>query len=171
MNDGKDAQAFLGSQPWGMPADQIIGDVVPDDSRYWVELSDGMWSRPMHINTSLGYYVHLLKINRSGIVSRHRHTGPVHAYVLKGQWHYLEHDWTAREGSYVFEPPGETHTLMVPEGCDEMLTIFTVYGALVYVDENGNSAGYDDVYTRLEKYRNHFDAVGLGADTVREFMR
>ena len=60
---------------------------------------------------------------------------------------------------------------MVPDGCDEMLTIFTVYGALVYVDENGNAAGYDDVYTRLEKYRNHFEAVGLGADTVREFMR
>ena len=171
MNDSKDVQAFLGYQPWGMPADQVIGDVIPDDSRYWVELSDGMWSRPLHINTSIGYYVHLLKITRSGIVSRHRHSGPVHAYVLKGQWHYLEHDWTASEGSYVFEPPGETHTLVVPDGCDEMLTIFTVYGALVYVDENGNAAGYDDVYTRLEKYRNHFEAVGLGADTVREFMR
>ena len=31
---------------------------------------------------------------------------------------------------------------------------------IAYVDENGNSTGYDDVYTRLEKYRNHFDAVG-----------
>ncbi len=41
----------------------------------------------------------------------------------------------------------------------------------VYVDPQGNSTGYDDVFTRIEKYRAHFEAVGLGADYVREFMR
>jgi len=27
------------------------------------------------------------------------------------------------------------------------------------------------VFTRIEKYRTHFEAVGLGADHVRTFMR
>jgi quercetin dioxygenase-like cupin family protein len=38
----------------------------------------------------------------------------VHAFTLRGEWHYLEHDWIAKTGDYVFEPPGETHTLVVP---------------------------------------------------------
>ncbi len=50
-----------------------------------------------------------------GILSRHRHDGPVHAYVIKGRWYYLEHDWTAIEGSYAHEIPGEVHTLYVPD--------------------------------------------------------
>ena len=90
---------------------------------------------------------------------------------MKGSWYYLEHDWIARENSYVFEPPGETHTLVVPDDCDEMVTLFTVHGALMYVDVDGKSTGYDDVFTRIEKYREHFEKVGLGGDHVKQFIR
>ncbi len=86
------------------------------------------------------------------------------------KWLYLEHDWVAEEGSYVFEPPGETHTLVVPDDCQDMVTMFTVHGALMYVDTQGNATGYDDVFTRIEKYRAHFEAVGLGADYVKTFI-
>ncbi|MFY9437799.1 MAG: 2,4'-dihydroxyacetophenone dioxygenase family protein, partial [Burkholderiaceae bacterium] len=118
-----------------------------------------------------GYYVHLLRVNKAGLIQRHRHSGAVHAHTLKGRWHYLEHDWVAEEGGYVFEPPGETHTLVVPEGCNEMLTLFFVHGALIFVDPDGKATGYDDVFTRIEKYRAHFEAVGLGGDYVKQFMR
>jgi hypothetical protein len=90
---------------------------------------------------------------RQGIVARHRHTGPVFAHGLKGRWHYLEHDWVAEEGGFAFEPPGETHTVVVPEGCSEMVTLFNVTGALIYVSPHGAALGYDDVFTRLEKTR------------------
>ena len=77
----------------------------------------------------------------------------------------------ANEGDYVFEPPGETHTLVVPEDCDEMITLFMVYGSLIYVDTQGNPTGYDDVFLRIEKYKAHFEKVGLGADYINTFMR
>ena len=71
-------------------------------------------------------------------------------YVIKGKWRYLEHDWIADEGSFVYEPPGEVHTLVVPDDCQEMITFFIVHGALMYVDPQGKATGYDDVFTRLE---------------------
>jgi len=71
----------------------------------------------------------------------------------------------------VFEPPGETHTLIVPDDCADMVTLFTVHGSLMYVDPQGNATGYDDVFTRIDKYRAHFEKVGLGADYVKRFMR
>ncbi len=100
----------------------------------------------------------------------HRHSSPVHAHTIKGTWGYLEHDWQARPGTYVFEPPGETHTLTV--GDEEMIAMFHVTGALLYCDpETGEVTGFDDVFTKLEKARKHYEKVGLGADYVDQFVR
>lgn len=165
------AKPYIGDQPFGMVSDMVISDALTDDPALWVPLSTTSWSRPLLLNPSLGYYVHLLKVTQGGVLSRHRHSGPVHAYVLKGSWYYLEHDWKAEIGSYIFEPPGETHTLVVPEDCSEMITLFTVFGALIYVDEEGNATGYDDVFTRMELYRNHFQAFGKAGDFVDQFVR
>lgn len=171
MTANLDLIPYQKPQPWGMSADMVVPSIDTDDARLWAELSPGVFSRPIHLNTSAGYYVHLLKVTRAGLLQRHRHSGPVHAYVLKGKWRYLEHDWVATEGAYIYEPPGETHTLVVPPECIEMVTLFTVHGALMFVDPQGEATGYDDVFTRLEKYRAHFEKVGLGADYVQQFMR
>jgi 2,4'-dihydroxyacetophenone dioxygenase len=127
--------------------------------------------RPLLFNTSQGYFVNILRVKQSGILSRHQHTGPVHATTLKGRWHYLEHEWWAEEGGYSFEPPGETHTLEVPEGCDEMATLFHVTGAYVYVDPYGKAERVEDVFSKIKMAREHYEKVGLGADFVDQFIR
>ena len=93
--------------------------------------------------------------------------------MIKGAWRYLEHDWVARAGAFVYEPPGEIHTLVVDEvaGVDEMITLFNIHGAMVYLDEQGVHAGYEDVFTKLEMCRTHYAACGLGADYVTQFVR
>ena len=164
-------EPFSKPQPWGMAPDMMLPGIITDDERLWAPVGPGVWSRPIHLNVTGGFYVHLLRVRRSGVLQRHRHSGQVHALVLKGSWYYLEHDWVATENSYVFEPPGETHTLVVPDDCSEMLTLFTVHGALMYVDTEGASVGYDDVFTRIDAYRAHFEQVGLGADHVKRFIR
>jgi hypothetical protein len=96
---------------------------------------------------------------------------PVTGYVIKGRWHYLEHDWVAEPGAFLFEPPGETHTLVVPEGETEMITLFTVNAAMIYVDPWGETTGYEDVFTKIEMCRKHYAEVGLGADYADRFIR
>jgi hypothetical protein len=92
-------------------------------------------------------------------------------YVIKGRWRYLEHEWTAEEGSFVYEPPGETHTLVVPEDCAEMITFFNISGAMIYLDESGQQTGYEDVFSKIEMCRAHYTAAGLGAGFVDQFIR
>jgi len=105
------------------------------------------------------------------VLSRHRHPSMVCGMVLKGRWRYLEHDWIAEEGGFVYEPPGEVHTLVVDPPCTEMITFFNVNGAMVYVDEKGETIGYEDVHTKIDMCRKHYAAVGLGADYVDRFIR
>jgi len=127
--------------------------------------------RPLILSASQGYFVNILRVRKSGILSRHRHAGPVHAITLKGRWHYLEHEWWAEEGTYAFETPGDIHTLVVPDGVEEMATLFHVTGTYIYVDPDGNPTGIEDVFTKIALARAHYEAVGLGADYVDQFIR
>ena len=95
-----------------------------EDPRVWVPQTDCLSFRPLCFCVSQGYYVNLLKFKGGGVLGCHRHPSPVHALTLKGSWGYKEHDWHAREGTYVFEPPGETHTLIVDNDCEEMIAMF-----------------------------------------------
>lgn len=150
---------------------EIVTIAVPDDERIWVPQATDVWFRPLMLNTLQGGWCNLLRVRRAGVLSRHRHPGPVHGYVIKGKWHYLEHDWVATEGAYVFEPPGETHTLTVPDDVEEMITFFNISGCMYYVDENGQHTGFEDVFTKIDMCAAHYEKVGLGADFVRQFVR
>jgi 2,4'-dihydroxyacetophenone dioxygenase len=172
---GREAAAFrqAGYRTIGVdcaPAEGVETLDVTDDAAVSA-FAANLWFRPLCLSVSQGYWVNLLKVTRAGVLSRHRHTNPVHGYVLKGRWHYLEHDWVAEEGGYVYEPPGETHTLVVPEGVDEMITLFQVNGIMLYVDPDGNALGYEDVFTKIAMCRKHYEACGLGADYVDRFIR
>ncbi|MFT5525866.1 MAG: 2,4'-dihydroxyacetophenone dioxygenase [Pirellulaceae bacterium] len=150
---------------------ELAIEAMPTDERLWVPQADNVWFRPLLLNQVNGEWVNLLKVRRAGMLSRHRHPAPVHGYVIKGSWRYLEHDWIAKEGMYVFEPPGEVHTLVVDDGVEEMITLFHVCGALIYFDENDKPVGHDDVHTKIDLCRAHYTEVGLGADFVEQFIR
>jgi quercetin dioxygenase-like cupin family protein len=158
-----------------LPAKGIVPELaiaaIPDDERVWVPQAPDVWFRPLLLNTVNGGWCNLLRVRRSGILSRHRHPMLVVGYVIKGRWRYLEHDWVAEEGSFVYEPPGETHTLVVPEDCAEMITFFNIAGAMIYLDESGRQTGYEDVFSKIETCRTHYTAAGLGAGFVDQFVR
>ena len=150
---------------------EIAVQALPDDERVWVPQADDVWFRPLLLNTVSGGWCNLLRVRRSGVLSRHRHPMLVVGYVIRGRWKYLEHDWTAEEGSFVFEPPGEVHTLTVPADCAEMITFFTIAGAMIYVDAHGRQTGYEDVFTKIAMCRAHYRSVGLGDAYVEQFIR
>lgn len=164
---------YRGEQPFGMVDDLVVPGALSldDDERFWVPQSKDVSFKPLVLSVSQGYFVNVLRVRKNGILSRHRHAGPVHATVLKGRWHYLEHSWWAEEGSYAFEPPGDIHTLEIPDDVEEMATLFHVTGAYIYVDPDGNPTGVEDVFTKIENARAHYERVGLGASYVEQFIR
>ncbi len=152
---------------------EIAVPAIPSDERVWVPQAPNVWFRPLLFNTVTGSWCNLLRVRKSGVLSRHIHPSWVTGYVIRGAWRYLEHDWVATEGSFVYEPPGEIHTLVVDEvaGTPEMITQFNIHGAMVYVDEQGRQTGYEDVFTKITMCRAHYEAVGLGSEYVDQFVR
>lgn len=89
---------------------------------------------------------------------------------MRSSWRYLEHDWVATEGMSVFEPPGETHTLVV-DSADEMITQFHVSGALIDVNDQEETCGCDDVHKKIDMCREHDARNGLSESYVEQFVR
>jgi 2,4'-dihydroxyacetophenone dioxygenase len=150
---------------------EIVTQAIPSDERVWVPQAPDVWFRPLMLNKTNGQWCNLLRVRKAGVLSRHRHPAPVHGYVIKGSWRYLEHSWVATAGSYVFEPPGEVHTLVVDEDVEEMITFFNISGAMIYLDEADRVVGWEDVHTKIEMCRQHYIKCGLGADYIQQFIR
>ena len=176
------SSVLLSAAPEGALSDIVIPSIFDFDvtnntedvdPRVWVPQTACLSFRPLCFCTSQGYYVNLLKFTGGGVLGRHRHSSPVHALTLKGSWGYREHSWGAHPGTYVFEPPGETHTLIVDKDCDEMVALFHVTGSLLYVSEDNDEEviGFDDVFTKLEKARSWYEECGLGKDYADQFIR
>jgi 2,4'-dihydroxyacetophenone dioxygenase len=154
----------------GVPPEIAVA-AEPEDPRVWVPQAPTVWFRPLLFNTVTGQWCNLLRVTASGVVNRHRHPGAVFGYVIKGRWRYVEHPWTAEAGHFVYEPPGEIHTLTVPDDCQEMVTFFNIAGAMIYLDDDGAQIGYEDVFTKIERCRAHYGRVGLGAEYGDQFIR
>lgn len=152
---------------------EIAVQAVPDDERVWVPQAPEVWFRPLLLNTVTGSWCNLLRVRKSGVLSRHIHPSWVTGYVIKGAWRYLEHDWVANQGAFVYEPPGEIHTLVVDEqvGETEMITLFNIHGAMVYLDADGKQTGYEDVFSKIAMCRAFYAQNGLGAGYLDQFIR
>ncbi len=130
----------------------LSDQAIQADDLPWVPQGDRVWFKPLRFDLANGRWVNLLKVTGQGKVNRHRHAGgQVLGFVTQGSWRYLERDWVARPGTFVYEPPGDIHTLVV-EGAEEMQTLFLLEGVIQYLDDDDNVISQDDVFTKLERY-------------------
>jgi 2,4'-dihydroxyacetophenone dioxygenase len=149
----------------------FLPDTMTDDDRFFVPLSATVVSRPLWISLAQNRWADVLMAKQPGLVNRHYHPHQVFGYTLSGQWSYLEHDWIATAGTFVYEAPGEAHTLVAHESPEPMRVHFNVTGPLIWLDENGEPNGTFDAYDYLELAREHYEQAGLGAEAVNKLLR
>jgi 2,4'-dihydroxyacetophenone dioxygenase len=148
-----------------------FSNIAADDDRYYVPLTETVGTRPLWISPSTNRWCDVLRSTGAGLVNRHYHPHEVFAYTISGKWGYLEHDWVATAGDFVYETPGESHTLIAYESDEPMLVHFKVTGPLIWLDENGEPEGTFDVHDYLRICREHYEQVGLGADVIEGLIR
>lgn len=151
--------------------DLYVAQAVAEDPRYYVPFSETVSSRPLWISPARNMWCDILCADGAGLVNRHYHPHQVFAYTISGKWGYLEHDWTATAGDFVYESPGEGHTLVAYAHEEPMRVFFIVQGPLIWLDDVGNSVGHFDVHDYIALCRKHYEAVGLGAGLVDTLFR
>src|SRR5262245_10692788 len=144
--------------------EHFIAQIDGENDRLWVPYAEGVWFQPCHFNVTAGGFSVVLKGLPGAMLGTHYHVGTVRGYTMRGHWRYLEHDWVAKPGTFIYEPAGEAHTLVVTEDSPEpAIIIFMVEGGLIYLDKavNGGVGAYEDGFTTLELTRKYYREAGL----------
>jgi 2,4'-dihydroxyacetophenone dioxygenase len=157
-------------QPAALP-ELYMAKIATGDERYFVPFTDTVSSRPVWISPSQNRWCDVLMAKKAGFVNRHYHPHEVFAYTISGKWGYLEHDWTATAGDFVYETPGEAHTLVAYAHAEPMRVFFTVKGPLIWLDDKGEPSGYFDVHNYIDLCKAHYESVGLGAGLIEKLYR
>ena len=153
-----------GLDPNRRSREHFVTNTNLDEGPHWVPYADGVWIQPCHFNVTSGGFSVLLKGLPGAMLGTHYHVGTVRGYTMRGHWRYLEHDWVAKPGTYIYEPAGEAHTLVITDDSPEpALILFIVEGGLIYLDKavNGGFAAYEDGFTALELTRKYYREAGL----------
>lgn len=135
---------------------QLPERMIQTDDLPWIPYDDETCQfKPLRFDLTSGSWTYLFKVQGNKTIGRHRHTGGnVIGFTIQGHWRYEEKDWVAGPGSFVFEPPGDIHTL-VTVGDEDVITLFILGGSLQFFDEHDQVMGQDDVFTIYKRYRDH----------------
>jgi quercetin dioxygenase-like cupin family protein len=101
-------------------------------------LGPGIHVKPLRLDMEAGCWVVLATFRPGSKVPLHYHTGTAEVYTLSGRWHYAEYpNQPQTAGSYLFEPAGSVHTLVVPDtNTEDTVMYIRVEGANINFTED-----------------------------------
>lgn len=136
--------------------------VCHTDELPWAELAPGIEMKVLRTGAGTDRYTLMNRFAPGTVLPKHYHHGEVHAWTIEGTWGYLEYDWTASAGDYIYEPSGSIHTLAVPEDSPGPATIqFVIEKGLDFLDDDGNAFHVENAETITQLYVDTLAAAGI----------
>jgi 2,4'-dihydroxyacetophenone dioxygenase len=149
-------RTFLGGDAMGGTANPIDTSTAA-----WIPLRDGVSFRPLHFRAD-GYALQL-RVEPGRTITRHRHSGDVHALNLSGCRELIETGELAGPGTYVYEPPGNVDSWRCVGEVPCVVQI-TLTGRIEYLDDAGCVIGHSDSDTARQAYLAWCRRSGVVAD-------
>jgi quercetin dioxygenase-like cupin family protein len=133
----------------------------------FVPYQEGVTFQLLQADVETGLWVVRVRFAPGVSIQRHKHTGEVFGFTLRGAWKYLEYPEVNTAGSYLYEPAGSVHTLHALESNTEITDAwFAIRGANLNLDEKGNVESVLDAGAALEIYRAQCRQAGYPAPDV-----
>jgi 2,4'-dihydroxyacetophenone dioxygenase len=122
----------------------------------------------LHVDLLQGLAVIRARFKPGFVQPTHYHAGMVFAVTEQGSWYYSEYpEAVNRPGSYLFEPAGSVHTLVVPpEQTEDTIAWYAVFGSTLDMDADGQVIGVTDCQTALANYRRLCAEQGLNCERL-----
>jgi quercetin dioxygenase-like cupin family protein len=133
-----------------------------EDELPFVTIDEGIELQLLQVDIPNGLWVIRNRFQPGSKVQKHKHTGQVFAFTQSGSWKYEEYPEVNTAGSYLFEPAGSEHTLIVPDTNTEVTDVwFAIYGANLNLDADGNVDLVIDAKMVLDFYVALCEAAGV----------
>ncbi|BAL24290.1 alpha/beta fold hydrolase [Azoarcus sp. KH32C] len=145
--------------------------LVDVESLPWVPFtpySDKYHLKLIKVDPVRGEWIALLKLPPQSELPLHHHSGTVMVWTLAGQWKYLEHDWVAGPGSFVFETAGSQHT-PVSVGDEEVVVLNIIQGDWNLMSPDGAVLAIENWRSMMDRYLNYCRANDIVPVDVSSF--
>ena len=126
----------------------------------WVPFGPNAAIRHLLFDTRHNIYSNILWLKSAGVIGTHKHRGTVTMFCLEGSTRYLEYDWVAGPGDFIYETPGLIHTL-VSDHPNGVKLFAWLQGPIEFYDENGNFTETLDVFWFINHYENYCREHGI----------
>jgi hypothetical protein len=154
-----------------MNFEKVTTSYVDTDKYPWIPYapySDIVFIKVLKIEPVSGTFVTFLKAPAGIQLPKHHHSGTVMVYTIKGNWKYIEHDWTAVPGSFVYETAASVHTPIVV-GDNEVITLNIQVGDSLYMDAKDNIIAVENWKSAMKRHVDFHKARGTVAPDVTDF--
>ena len=126
----------------------------------WVPFGPNAAIRHLLFDTRHNIFSNILWIKSAGVIGTHKHRGTVVMMCLEGSARYLEYDWVAGPGGFIYETPGLTHTL-VSDDPNGVKLFAWLEGPIEFYDEHGNFVETVDVFWSINHYESYCREHGI----------
>lgn len=115
----------------------------------WIPLREGLSFRPLRFGPD-GYTLQL-RVEPGTTITRHRHSGEVHALTLSGRREIIETQEVIGPGTYVYEPPGNVDSWRCV-GEEPCVIHISLTGRVEYLDDEDRVVDFSDTHTARRAY-------------------
>lgn len=145
--------------------------LIDVDSLPWMPFapySETIFLKLIKVDPITGQWIALLKAPADAELPLHHHAGTVMVWTISGQWRYLEHDWVAGPGSFVYETAGSRHT-PVGVGDKEVVTLNIVMGDWNLMTPEGAVLAIENWKSMMDRYLNFCKAQCITPVDISSF--
>ena len=109
----------------------------------------GIHFQPLRLDLERYEWLAIARFDAGTSMPLHYHTGSVDIWTIQGRWEYIEYpDQPQTAGSYLYEPGGSVHSLVVPaDNTEQTVMIIRAIGALVSFNDDGTFNSLLDTLT------------------------
>jgi 2,4'-dihydroxyacetophenone dioxygenase len=122
----------------------------------WIPLREGVSFKPVTFFPGDSRVQILLRLEPGQVITRHRHSGEIHAFNLSGTRLLIETNEVVGPGTYVYEPPGNEDSWKVI-GDEPCVIHIEVNGRIEHLDENGVVTRVVDAASYRRQYQEWLD--------------
>lgn len=126
----------------------------------WVPFGPTAAIRHLLFDTRHNIFSNILWMKSAGVIGTHKHRGTVVMVCLEGSARYLEYDWVAGPGDFIYETPGLVHTL-VSDNPKGVKLFGWLQGPIEFYDDKANFIETLDVWWFIHHYESYCGENGV----------
>lgn len=126
----------------------------------WIPFGENAAIRHLHFDVRHNIFANVLWIKSAGVIGTHKHRGTVVMMCLEGTVRYLEYDWVASPGAFIYETPGLIHTLVTDNPTGVKLFGW-LQGPIEFYDPAGTFIETLDVWWFINHYETYCREMGI----------